>query len=430
MFTFGKKKQMLLIKNATIVDAESPLNGKKRDLLIEKGKIKKIGTRLSVEKAKVISATDLHISLGWFDVGVQSGEPGYEHQEDIATLTNAAAAGGYTGLACFPNTLPVVQAKAGILFLKNHSTLVDLYPIGVVSQDCKGKDIAELYDMENAGAIAFSDGKYAIQSSGLMKRSLEYVKGIDSLIINHPHDEELAESGQMHEGSVSTSLGMKGLSAMAEEMMLKRDLDLLAYTDSRLHVHNISSAGAVALVKEAKKKGMNVTASVAAINLVYDHHALESFNTNFKVKPPLRTQADVKALIKGVKEGTIDGITTNHVPLEEEAKKLEFLYASFGMIGLETTFALLHTFLAKQLSLDLIIERFTYHSRRIVRLPVPKLEEGAMANLTLFAPNLAWTVTKKDIFSKSKNTPFIGQEMKGKVLGVINGVEARFDGLM
>jgi len=412
---------MLLIKNAIIVDAASPLNGKKRDLLIEKGQIKKIGTRLSNEKAKVVSVKDLHISLGWFDIGVQSGEPGYEHREDIETLTNAAAAGGYTGLACFPNTIPVVQAKADILFLKNQSSLVDLYPIGVVSQDCKGKDLAELYDMSNAGAIAFSDGKKAIQSSGLMKRSLEYVKGIDGLIINHPDDEELAEGGQIHEGSVSTSLGMKGLSTMAEEMMLKRDLDLLAYTESRLHVHNISSVGAVALIKAAKKKGLNVTASVAAVNLVYDHHVLESFNTNFKVKPPLRTQKDVKALIKGLKEGTIDSISTNHVPLEDEAKKLEFLYASFGMIGLETTFALLNTFLAKQLPLELIIERLVYHSRNIVRLPVPKIEEGAVANLTLFLPNLKWTVTKKDIFSKSKNTPFIGQQMKGKVLGVVNG---------
>ena len=416
---------MLLIKNATIVDTQSSLNGKKRDLLIEKGKIKKIGTRLSIEKAKVINAKDLHISLGWFDIGVQVGEPGYEHREDLASLTNAAAAGGYTGLACFPNTLPVVQSKADIVFLKNHAKLVDLHPIGVVSQDCKGKDIAELYDMANAGAIAFSDGKKAIQSSGLMKRSLEYVKGIDSLIINHPHDEELAEGGQMHEGSVSTSLGMKGLSTMAEEMMLKRDLDLLAYTNSRLHVHNISSAGAVTLIKNAKKKGLNVTASVAAVNLIYDHQALESFNTNFKVKPPLRTQTDVKALIKGLREGTIDCISTNHVPLEEEVKKVEFLYASFGMIGLETTFALLHTLLAKQLSLELLIERLVYHPRKVVRLPIPELVEGAVANLTLFSPKLEWTLSKKDIFSKSKNTPFIGQQMKGKVIGVINGEASR-----
>lgn len=416
---------MLLIKNATIVDTQSTLNGKKRDLLIEKGKIKKIGTRLPIEKAKVISAKDLHVSLGWFDIGVQVGEPGYEHREDLESLTNAAAAGGYTGLACFPNTLPVVQSKADIVFLKNHAKLVDLHPIGVISQDCKGKDIAELYDMANAGAIAFSDGKKAIQSSGLMKRSLEYVKGIDSLIINHPHDEELAEGGQMHEGSVSTSLGMKGLSTMAEEMMLKRDLDLLAYTDSRLHVHNISSADAVTLIKNAKKKGLNVTASVAAVNLIYDHQALESFNTNFKVKPPLRTQTDIKALIKGVKEGTIDCISTNHVPLEEEVKKVEFLYASFGMIGLETTFALLHTLLAKQLSLELLIERLVYHPRKVVRLPIPELVEGAVANLTLFSPNFEWTLTKKDIFSKSKNTPFIGQQMKGKVIGVINGEVSR-----
>ena len=411
---------MLLIKNATIVDKHVPFNGKKRDILIDKGFIKKIGTNLKESKAEIITSKDLHLSIGWLDIGVQTGEPGFEHRENFQTLTNAAAAGGYTGLACFPNTLPTIQSKSEILFLKNQSTLVDFFPIGALSQDCKGKDLAELYDMASVGSLAFSDGLHAIQSSGLMKRGLEYVKGINGLLINHPHDKELAEGGQLHEGIVSTSLGMKGLPNLAEEMMLKRDLDLLAYTDSRLHVHNISTAGAVQLVKTAKKKGLKVTASVAAANLIFDHHAVENFDTNFKILPPLRTPKDVKALIKGVKEGVIDCITSNHIPLEKEAKELEFLYADFGMISLETTFALLHSQLSMQFTLEALIEKLAYSSRKILQITPPQIKEETVANLTLFDPTLEWTFSKKDIYSKSNNTPFVDTSFTGNVLGVIN----------
>ncbi len=411
---------MLLIKNATIVDKHASFNGQKRDILIDKGIIKKIGTKLTEPKAQLIVSKDLYVSIGWLDIGVQTGEPGFEHREDFQTLSNAAAAGGYTGLACFPNTLPTIQSKSEILFLKNQSTLVDFFPIGALSQDCKGKDLAELYDMASVGSLAFSDGLHSIQSSGLMKRGLEYVKGINGLIVNHPHDKELAEGGQLHEGTVSTSLGMKGLPNLAEEIMLKRDLDLLAYTDSRLHVHNISTAGAVQLVKTAKQKGLKVTASVAAVNLIFDHHALENFDTNFKILPPLRTPKDVKALIKGLKEGIIDCISSSHIPLEKEAKELEFLYADFGMIGLETTFALLHSHLAKNLTLEVLIDKLTYASRKILQIAPPQIKEDTIANLTLFDPNLEWTFTKKHIHSKSKNTPFVDTSFTGNVLGVIN----------
>lgn len=411
---------MLLIKNATIIDSNSSLNGKKRDLLIQNGRIEKIGTKLSNKTAKVIAHKDLHVSIGWFDIGVHSGEPGLEHREDIQSLTNAAAVGGYTGLACFPNTNPTIQTKSDILFFKNQSSIVDIYPIGAVSHNCDGKDIAEMYDMAKAGSIAFSDGLHSIQSSGLMKRSLEYVKGIDGVIINHPHDKELSAGGQIHEGTVSTELGMKGLLSLSEELMLKRDIDLLAYTDSRLHVHNISTVGSIDLVKTAKKKGLKVTASVAAANLLFDDRAIASFDTNLKVLPPIRTTKDRTALIKAVKDGVIDCITTNHTPLEEEVKKMEFLYADFGMIGLESTFAVINTQLGSQIPLSQLIDLLSYQSRKVVNIPIPSLETGSEANLTLFSPSTEWTFERSSIQSKSKNTPFIGTEMKGKVLGIVN----------
>jgi len=375
----------MLLKNVKVVDKNSPHNGKKRDILIEKGFIKQIASSIKLEKGKILDLKDTTISIGWLDIGVHSGEPGFEHQEDFHTLTQAAAAGGYTGIACFPNTNPIIQSKTDVRFIKNQSGLVDLYPIGAVSKNCEGKDLAELYDMQQAGCIAFSDGDHSIQSSGLMKRSLEYVKSFQGIIINHPNDKELSKGGQLNEGIISTSLGMKGLPNLAEELMLKRDLELVAYTNSKLHVHNISTAGAVQLIREAKKQGLAVTASVPVANLIFDEKAVETFNTNFKVLPPLRQTTDIKALLKGLKDGTIDCITSNHTPLEEEAKKLEFLYADFGMIGLETTYALLQSELSKQMGVADIVEKLAYQPRKILNLPVPAIKEGEKANVTLFS---------------------------------------------
>ena len=412
---------MILIKNAKVMDMQSAFHGKKVDLLIEKGRFKAIGKKVDAPKAQVIEGENLHVSIGWLDIGAQSGEPGFEHREELTTLSKAAAVGGYTGLATFPNTIPTIHSKSEVNFLKNHSALVDFFPIGALSRDTKGVDLAELYDMASAGAVAFSDGMHPIASSGLMKRGLEYVKGINGLIINQPFDESLSKNGQLHEGKVSTSLGMKGIPALAEVLMLKRDLDLLTYTESRLHVHNISTAESVKLIKAAKAKGLQVTASVPIMNLIYTHEALSGFEPNYKVLPPLREAADVKALIKGIQEGTIDIINSNHTPLEEEAKKLEFLHADFGLIGLETTFALLMTHLKDKIGLEKIIEILAYNSRKILQIPLPKIEEKAIANLSIFQPDKKWIFTTKAIYSKSKNTPLIGQELRGKVLGTING---------
>jgi len=340
---------MFLIKNATIIDPNSSTNGAPVDILIDQGTIIKINKNLTHSTAKVIEGTDLQVSPGWVDIGAQVGEPGFEHREDLQSVAKAAAAGGFTALACFPNTNPTIHSKSEVSFLKNHATLVDFHPIGALSRDCAGENLAEVYDMAASGAIAFSDGAQSIASAGLMKRGLEYLKGIDGLVINHPNDASLSKGGQLHEGEISTKLGMKGIPALAEILMLKRDLDLLAYTNSRLHIHNISAADSIKLIKAAKNKGLKVTASVSIMHLIYNHTAVENFDPNYKLTPPLREKVDTKALLKGIKDGVIDVINSNHTPLETEAKKLEFSYADAGIIGLETTYPLLNTHLGKQL---------------------------------------------------------------------------------
>lgn len=413
---------MILIKNVTIIDARSKHHRKKRDLLIRNGKIESIKSKIDAPKVKVLQAAGAMVSIGWLDVGVQTGDPGYEHREDLQTVSAAAAAGGYTGIACLPNTSPAIQSKSEVLYLKNNSrnNLVDFFPIGAVSQNCEGGDITEMYDMHHAGAVAFSDGKKSIQDSGLMKRALEYVKAFDGLIINHPHDKSIACNGQINEGVISTSLGMKGISSLSEELMVQRDIYLAEYSNSKLHVANISSETSETLISTAKQNGLNVTSSVSILNLIFSDNEMMDFNTQFKVIPPLRTAKDVKALRKGLKNGTIDIITSNHTPIEEEGKKLEFLNADFGALGLQTTYALYNTHLTRVIKVEKFIDKIAHQPRQILKLDLPKIEEGATANLTIFDPNKKWTFSKKDILSKSKNSPIIGMELKGKVLGVVN----------
>ena len=414
---------MLLIKNATILDPGSKLNGKKRDILIKEGSIQSIKANIDQAKAEVWNVSGACVSIGWLDIATQVGDPGFEHREDLVSATEAAAKGGYTAIACLPNTSPAIHSKSEVNYIiKNTSNeIVDFLPIGAVSRNCEGKDITEIYDMYHAGAVAFSDGQHTIQHSGVMMRALQYVKAFDGLVMNHPSDKTIASEGQLHEGMVSTSLGMKGIPAISEELMVQRDLYLAEYTNSRLHLLNISSARSIELIKHAQSKGQSVTASVPALNLVFDDEMLMSFDVNYKVLPPLRSQSDIKALRKALKNGIIDIITSNHVPLDKESKELEFPYSDFGVIGLETTFALLNTHLVNAVyTLDDLITTLAYNPRKILRKEIPQIEEGAKANLTVFDPNAVWTFEDSDIKSKSKNTPFIGTEFKGKVLGVLN----------
>ncbi|MEL6924996.1 MAG: dihydroorotase, partial [Bacteroidota bacterium] len=375
----------LLLRNCTIVHPDSRYHGKKVNLFIKDGIIEAIGARADAPpRARVIDLQGACVSPGWIDVGTQVGDPGFEHREDITTASAAAAAGGYTAIACQPNTQPVIHSKSEVLYLKRSTrdSLVDFFPIGAVSQNCEGGDITEMYDMQQHGAVAFSDGQNSIQNNGLMQRALQYVKAFDGLIINHPHDKSLAPGGLVHEGLVSTSMGLKGIPSLAEDLMVQRDIYLAEYTDSRLHIANISSRRAVELVRQAKAKGLKVTASVAALNLVYQDTALQNFDVHFKVLPPLRESDDTKALLKGIKDGTIDFISSNHVPIEWENKDREFFYSEPGAIMLGTTYALLNTALADKISSEQLVKLLSIRPRQILDLPVPAIKEGASANLT------------------------------------------------
>lgn len=418
----------LLLRNAVITDTTSAHNGKQVDLLIDQGIIGQIGTDLAVQEVdKMMDLNGALLSPGWLDIGAQTGDPGLEHREDLEHIAEAAVAGGYTSIACFPNTEPCVHSKSEVHYIlqSTREYLTDFLPIGAVSQDCSGKEITEMLDMRAAGAVAFSDGKHPVTHAGLLLRALLYAKSFDGVILNHPHDVSIIPGGQMHEGIVSTQLGMRGIPDLAESLMVQRDIDLLAYSDSRLHVHNISSAGSVALIRAAKREGLKITCSVPAINLFFLESDLQDFNALLKVLPPLRTDKDRRAIIEGLQDGTIDIITSNHVPLEVEAKQLEFSYAEFGAIGLETAYATAQTALGTALSPAQLVDKLSIQARKILNVEIPSIETGNQAELTVFDPNAEWTFEEKDIRSKSKNTPFLGRKLKGRVLAVIKGDRSR-----
>lgn len=393
------------------------------DIIIKDGQITKIQKDLKTPKGyESFEADGAYASLGWTDLGAQTGEPGFEHREDFESLQSAAANGGFTKVITFPNTLPVVDNKAQIEYIhkQNLSTAVQINPIGAISKHCDGKELAELFDMYNAGALAFSDGNSSVQSSGLMLRALQYVKSFNGVIVNVPNDRSISNDGQVNEGVISTSLGLKGISHLSEELMVQRDIELTEYAESRLHIANISSAGSVDLIRKAKKKGLKVSASVPIMNLVFEEEAVKDFNVNYKIWPPLRTKKDIKALKKGLLDGTIDAITSNHVPLEPELKKKEFLYADFGVSGIETLFSLGLRLIDKDFKLPDLIDLLAYKSKEIMNLPIHEPKLGAMANLTIFDPKQKWNYSGAQLKSKSQNSPLYKMDLVGKVIGIVN----------
>ncbi|MCO6479166.1 MAG: dihydroorotase [Phaeodactylibacter sp.] len=412
----------VLIKSALVISPGSPHNGQGRDILIRDGQIESIGSALKVEGIPLLEGEQLCISPGWMDVGVQTGDPGFEHRENLHSAGQAAAAGGFTAIACQPNTAPALHSKSEVLYVLQNTRgqLVDFYPIGALTAGCAGKEITEMIDMHAAGAVAFSDGIKPLQHDGLMLRALQYVKAFGGLVANQPLGLQIGGHGQMHEGEVSTSLGLPGIPALAEELMARRDLHLLEYTESRLHLSNLSTAGAVQMVREAKKRGLNVTASVAVMNLAFDDGALSGFDSNYKLMPPLRSPEDREALRQGVLDGTIDAISANHIPLEEELKKKEFTYADFGATGLEVLYAICKTYLSDWLSDELIVEKLAIGPRRIFGLPLPSVAEGQPANLTVFAPGQLWAYSRDKVRSRSFNSPLLDKELTGRPVAVIN----------
>lgn len=414
----------LLLKRLNILDKNSPWHQKQVSILIENGTITKIGKSIRLTKnVKVVEFDNATASIGWLDIGTQIGEPGYEHRETLKTVASAAARGGFTELACFPNTNPTIHTKSEVQYIKNNTSnyLVQFHPIGAISKNCEGEELSEMVDLHHAGAIAFSDGMHSVQNNGMLMRALEYVRSFDGLIINHPHDKSIARNGMVHEGVVSTSLGTPGIADMAESIQVERDLSLRTYTDSRIFIHNISSGDSVAKIRVAKATDKkNIRSSVPYMNLIFNDQEIENFDPNYKVLPPLREESDRVTLIDGLKDGTIDCITTNHKPVDAESKELNFARSSYGAIGLETCFAALNSHLKKSMTTNKLINIFAYRSRESLGMPIPKIEIGEAANLTIFDPEIEWTYDKNSVRSKSSNSPFLDQKFKGKVLAVVN----------
>lgn len=411
----------LLIKKARLILPGSSPSSEQTDLLIEDGIIAEMGTDLSASNAETITSPNLHVSIGWFDLHANFCDPGYEDQEDLQSGLMAAAHGGFTGVAIMPSTQPAIDNKAGVEYLRNRALhhAVELVPIGTVSRKQEGKELAEMYDMHQAGARAFSDDKRSISNPDLLKRALLYTKGFNSTVMQFPFEKRMADGGMMNEGPASTHLGMRGIPTLSEELAVTRDLYLLEYTGGRMHFQTISAKGSVELIAQAKGKDLQVTAEVSAHVLVENDEALAEFDTNLKVLPPLRGTADQSALLEGLKQGVIDVICSDHQPDIEENKKCEFEHASFGMASIETVYPLLNTRLGEELPAEMLVEKMAVNPRKILGLDIPVIAKGAQANLTLFDPDINWTFERKDQQSKAANSPYYGTEFKGKVIGIV-----------
>ena len=412
-----------LIQGAVIADPSSPHHGKKRDLLIARGRIEEVAAKITDVPKHVVREKGLHVSPGWVDMAAQFCDPGEEWKEDLHTGLDAAAAGGFTGVVAMPATHPPVSGKAAVEYAlrKAQGHRTQLLVAGTLSADRNGRQLSEMADMHRAGAVAFTDYKRPVNRTELMTRALDYARGFNGLILSFPWDDGVASKGVMHEGPMSVSLGLQGLPSLSEELRLSRDLDLLRYTGGRMHVLLVSSARSVALIKAAKKEGLQVTCGVSAHHLFFSDEALSGFDTIHKVLPPYRGKADVKALRKAVLDGTIDVVCSDHSPQDIESKAREFEYADWGFASIETTYPALQTALSEKCSPGLVAERMALAPRRILGQEAPVIEAGAPANLTLFNPTGSTAVNAAKLASKSTLSPFDGHTLDGHVVDVIRG---------
>lgn len=407
----------VLIKEAHVIAPDSPYHNQIVDLKINDGIIEKIGSNIDSDGFNEVKIPKLKVSIGWFDSSVSLGEPGFEDRETIENGLQVAAQCGFTDVALQPNSFPVIDNQSQVSFvkLKANNSATSLHPIGAFTKNIEGLDLAELYDMKNAGAIAFGDYNKSTSNANLFKIGLQYVQDFDGLIISFCQDEKIKGSGVANEGIVSTQLGLKGIPNLAEELIIARNLFLLEYTGGKLHIPTISTAKSVDLIKEAKSKGLQVTCSVSVHHLTLTDEVLSTFDTRYKVSPPLRSENDRKALIAGVLDNTIDCITSDHNPIDIEHKKMEFDLAKDGTIGLESAFGALMTILP----IEIIVQKLTA-ARAIFNIQQPEIKEGSLANLSLFTTDNDWIFSKESILSKSKNSAFLGVKMKGNVVGVYN----------
>tara|TARA_B100001287_G_scaffold85182_1_gene71165 strand:+ start:1804 stop:3072 length:1269 start_codon:yes stop_codon:yes gene_type:complete len=412
----------IIIKSTKIIDVTSKYHNKIKDVYIEEGIIKKIGDKISKKGVQEYSSKNLHMSVGWMDMHCNFREPGYEYKDDLNSGIQSATNGGFTSVLLMPQTNPVIDNKSLVEFIKNNTkqSIIDVYTSGSITKSIEGNDLVEMRDMNSAGCRVFTDDKKSLNRNDVMKLALIYSKDFDGLIMNYPNDKSIYNDGKMNEGVISTKLGLRGIPNISEEIMVDRDISLAKYTDGNLHLSYISTEESVNKIKKAKKEGQKITCDVSINNLILSEEKLINFDTRYKLLPPLRTKKDNSALVKGLKNKTIDVICSDHSPENIENKKIEFDNAAFGIIGLETLFGLLGKYLSDKLTLEEIIEKISSNPRKIALKEILKIEEGEKANITLFDPELEWEFNKKDIKSKSINTPFIGEKLKGKALAIYN----------
>ena len=409
----------LLLRSALIVDPSSPYHGEIKNVLISNGKIDSISDAVP-DADEVVHSEKMILTPGWMDFRAFLGEPGFEHIETLESGTNAAAAGGFTALGSMPNTQPVIQNKETIRALKsnNEQRVTSLYPIGALTKDTEGKELTEILDLTTVGTKVFGDGYKTIANPTVLVKALQYNQLSDNLTIDFPLDEKLAEGCQVHESKYSTINGLKSTPSFHETIRINRDIEILRYTGGRLHLSNISTKEGIALIREAKKEGLQLSCDVAVSHLAFNESKLAYFDTNAKVSPPLRSIEDQDALWQAIEDGTIDVIASNHLPLDEECKKLEFDLADFGMNTLETVLPMLLQ-AQKKFSWDSLYSTLVENPRKLAGIQVPSIKEGEQANLTAFDPTKKWKYNASTSFSLSKNSPLYGQEVQGKVLATV-----------
>ncbi len=415
----------LLISNGIVLDPETGVESR-ADVLIRDGRIAAVGAGLTADGVTRYDASGRYVSPGWMDMHVHLREPGFEYKETVETGCAAAAFGGFTAVACMPNTNPPIHTRDVVEFLveRGARTPVDVHPIACVSVDRAGKQLTEMAELADGGAVAFSDDGAPVQDSGLMRTALEYSRMLSRPIVNHMEDLGLNPHGHMHEGAVSTRLGLAGIPGIAEEAMIARDILIAEYTGGHVHVAHISTGRAVDLVRQGKARGIRVTAEVCTHHFALTDEAIADsvFDTNLKMHPPLRTAADVAAIKDGLRDGTIDAICTDHAPHAAFEKDVEFTAAPFGILGLETAWGLTVRELVEPgvLTLAQAVHKLVVAPRRILGLAVPRIEVGEAANVTVFDATTRWTFEERHVHSRSRNTPFIGAPMVGKAWATYN----------
>lgn len=409
----------ILLKEVTITDPNSSFHQQQADVFLQNGFIVEVGT-VSNKADKVISLDGLCVAPGFTDIFAHFCDPGFEYRETLETGAAAAANGGFTDVFLLPNTAPVVSQKGSVEYIvqRSKSLGVTLHPIGSITKNAEGKELAEMYDMHGSGAVAFSDGINPVQSSGILLKALQYVKAVGKTVIQIPDDQSISAHGLMNESIASTRLGLPGKPAIAEELMISRDIELSRYTESKIHFTGVSTGKGLECIRQAKRDGLPVSCSVTPAHLFFTDEDLEEYDTNLKLLTPLRTKEDRETLKSAVVDGTVDCIATHHLPQHTDHKVVEFEYAKAGMISLETAFAVVRTAMP-QLSIERLIELFSTTPRKLFSLAPAKIEKGTGACLSLFLPDQAWTPQR--FVSRSKNSPFVGKTLTGLPVGIING---------